>query len=141
MSMLVNGKSHVDPNNVPLASLVAQEEHVDVNFIRKNNFNNNAYKNNIGGNNYKPYPPNNGYGKSYGNYYSNNKSSTSDLEAMLKDFISTQTAFNKSVEEKFGKIDVLASKVDSLALDVDLLKLKVMPHDVKKSRLLMPFKL
>ena len=27
--------SHVDPNNVPLASLVAQEEHVDVNFIKK----------------------------------------------------------------------------------------------------------
>ena len=33
MDMLVNGKAHVDPNNVPLASLVAQEEHVDVNFI------------------------------------------------------------------------------------------------------------
>jgi hypothetical protein len=25
MSMLVNGKTHIDPNNVPLASLVAQE--------------------------------------------------------------------------------------------------------------------
>ena len=31
ISLLVNAKSHVDPNNVPLASLVAQEEHVDVN--------------------------------------------------------------------------------------------------------------
>jgi hypothetical protein len=38
MSMLVNGKNHIDPNNVPLASLVAQEEHVDMNFIRNNNF-------------------------------------------------------------------------------------------------------
>ena len=46
--------THVDPNNVPLASLVAQEEHVDVNFIRNNNFSNNAYRNNVGGNNYKP---------------------------------------------------------------------------------------
>jgi hypothetical protein len=55
---------------------------------------------------------------------------------MLKDFITKQTAFNKSVEEKFGKIDVLASKVDSLALDVELLKLKVMPHDVKESKTL-----
>jgi hypothetical protein len=35
-----------------------------------------------------------------------------------KDFISKQTAFNKSVEEKLGKIDILGSKVDSLALDV-----------------------
>jgi hypothetical protein len=26
MSMLVNGKTHIDPNNVPLASLVAQED-------------------------------------------------------------------------------------------------------------------
>ncbi|KAK1626703.1 hypothetical protein QYE76_001018 [Lolium multiflorum] len=48
---------------------------------------------------------------------------------MLKEFISTQTAFNKSVEEKLGKIDILASKVDSLAADVDLLKLKVMPNE------------
>ena len=50
---------------------------------------------------------------------------------MLKEFISTQTAFNKSVEEKLGKIDILASKVDSLAADVDLLKLKVMPNETK----------
>ncbi|KAK1619240.1 hypothetical protein QYE76_024757 [Lolium multiflorum] len=50
------------------------------------------------------------------------------LEAMLKEFISTQTAFNKSVEEKLNKIDILASKVDSLASDVDLLKSKVMPN-------------
>jgi hypothetical protein len=55
---------------------------------------------------------------------------------MLKDFISKQTAFNKSVEEKLGKIDVLASKVDSLALDVELMKLKVLPHDVKESKIL-----
>ncbi|KAK1679290.1 hypothetical protein QYE76_040138 [Lolium multiflorum] len=95
-------RSNVDPNNVPLASLVAQEENVDVNFIKNNNFNNNAYRNNSG-----VYP---------------------GLEAMLKEFISTQTAFNKSVEEKLDKIDILASRVDRLASDVDLLKLKVMPN-------------
>jgi hypothetical protein len=116
MSMLVNSRAHVDPNNVPLASLVAQEEHVDVNFIR----NNNAYRNNFGSNYYSPYPSTNGngHGNSYGNSSNNNRSAPSDLEVMLKDFISKQTAFNKSVVEKFGKIDVLASKVDSLALDV-----------------------
>ncbi|KAK1668434.1 hypothetical protein QYE76_056593 [Lolium multiflorum] len=132
MSMLVNGRSNVDPNNVPLASLVAQEENVDVNFIKSNNFNNNAYRNNSG-NNYRPYPSNNGngYGNFYGNYYNNNRSVPSGLEAMLKEFISTQTAFNKSVGEKLDKIDILASKVDSLAADVDLLKLKVMPNEDK----------
>ncbi|KAK1678776.1 hypothetical protein QYE76_039624 [Lolium multiflorum] len=130
MSMLVNDRTNVDPNNVPLASLVAQEEHVDVNFIKNNNFNNNAYRNNSS-NNYRPYPYNNGngYGNSYGNSYNNNRNTPPGLEAMLKEFISTQTAFNKSVEEKLGKIDILASKVDSLAADVDLLKLKVMPNE------------
>src|SRR5215217_6200690 len=130
MSMLVNGRSNVDPNNVPLASLVAQEENVDVNFIKNNNFNNNAYRNNSG-NNYRPYPSanGNGYGNSYGNSYNNNRSVPPGLEAMLKEFISTQTAFNKSVEEKLNKIDILASRVDSLASDVNLLKLKVMPNN------------
>jgi hypothetical protein len=52
---------------------------------------------------------------------------------MLKDFIGKQTAFNKSVEEKLGKIDILASKVDSLALDVELCKLKVLPNEVKEN--------
>ena len=99
---------------------------------RNNNFNNNAYRNNFGSNNYKRYPQNNGSG--YGNSYNNSRSVPSDLEVMLKEFINTQTAFNKSVEEKFGKIDVLASKVNSLALDVDLLKLKVMPNEVKDTK-------
>ncbi|KAK1616220.1 hypothetical protein QYE76_021737 [Lolium multiflorum] len=122
--------STVDPNNVPLASLVAQEENVDVNFIKNNNFNNNAYRNNSG-NNYRPYPSanGNGYGNSYGNSYNNNRSVPSGLEAMLKEFISTQTAFNKSVEEKLDKIDIIASRVDRLASDVNLLKVKVMPNN------------
>ena len=133
MSMLVNDKAHVDPNNIPLSSLVTQEEHVGVNFIKSNKFNSNSFRNNFGNNNYRPYPSNNAYGNSYGNSYSNNRSAPSDLEIMLKYFISKQTAFNKSVEEKFGKIDVLASKVDSLALDVEFLKLKV-THPVKESK-------
>ena len=53
-----------------LSSLVAQEEQVDVNFIRNNNFGNNAYRSSFGNNNYKPYPPNNG--NAYGNSYNNN---------------------------------------------------------------------
>ena len=63
--MISNENAHVDPNNVPLASFVAQEEHVDVNFIKNNNFNNNAYMNNFGNNNYRPYPANNGYSNSW----------------------------------------------------------------------------
>jgi hypothetical protein len=138
MAMLANDRAHVDPNNVSLASLLAREEHVDVNFIRNNNFNNSAYRNNFASSNYRPYPSTNGngYDNSYGNSSNNTRGAPSDLEVMLKDFISKQIVFNKFVEEKLGKIDVLASKVDSLALDVELLKLKVLPHDVKESRTL-----
>jgi hypothetical protein len=52
---------------------------------------------------------------------------------MLKDFIGKQTAFNRSVEEKLGKINILASKVNSLAYDIELLKLKVLSNDVKEN--------
>jgi hypothetical protein len=118
-----------------LASLVAQEEHVDVNFIRNNNFNSSAYRNNFASNNYRPYPSTNGngYDNSYGNSSNNTRGAPSELEVMLKDIIGKQTAFNKSVEEKLGKIDILASKVYSLALDVELVIIKVLPNDVKES--------
>ena len=123
--------------SVSLASLVAQEEQVDVNFV-KNNFNNNAYRNNFGNNNYKPYPSNNGnpYGNSYGNSYNNNRGVSSDLESMLKDFITSQKAFNKFVEEKLEKLDNLAAKVDNLSHEVDFLKIIFLPHDVKEHKTL-----
>ena len=126
----------IDPNNVPLNSLVANEnDQVDVNFIARNNFNNSAYKNNFGGNNYRPYPNNNGnsYGNSYGNAYSNPKSSTSDLENMLKEFISSQKDFNKTVDERLAKLDNLVLKVDSLAHDVEILKIRTTPLEAKKT--------
>ena len=92
-----------------------------VNFV-KNNFNNNAYRNNFGNNNnYKPYPSNNG--NSYGNSFNNNRGVSSDLESMLKDFITSQKSFNKIVEEKLEKLDNLVAKVDNLSHEVDFLKI------------------
>ena len=90
MHMLVNGKAHVDPNNVPLASLVAQEEHVDVNFIKNNNFNNNAYRNNFGNKNYKPYPPNSGNGYSHGRSGMPSEERISEIERATKKFMQMQ---------------------------------------------------
>src|SRR3954469_16525160 len=46
---------------------------------------------------------------------------------MLKDFITTKKAFNKSVEEKLDKLDNLSSKVDNLAHEVELLKIRTSP--------------
>src|SRR3954465_4706040 len=83
MSLLTKQPS-IDPQDVPLNSLVAQEQ-VDVNFISRNNFNNNAYRSNSGSNNPRPFPSNN-YGN---NTYPTTRNSTSELEAFLKDFITT----------------------------------------------------
>jgi hypothetical protein len=109
----------VDPNNVPLASLVAQEEHVDVNYIRNNNINNSAYRNNFASNKYRPYHSTNGngYGNSYGNSSNNTRGASSELEVMLKDFIGKQTAFLASLLRKsWVKLIFLLLKLIALLL-------------------------
>src|SRR3954469_9964738 len=128
MSLLTK-KAPIDPHDVPLNSYVAQEQ-VDVNFIFRNNFNNNAYRSNFGSNNPRPFPSNN-YGNN--NTYPSTKNSTSKLESMLKDFITTQKAFNKSVEEKIDKLDILSSKVDNIAHDVEMLKIRTSPLKERKT--------
>ena len=46
--MLATNKPTIDPNNFPLESLISQEkDQVDVNFLNRNIFNNNAYRNNF----------------------------------------------------------------------------------------------
>ena len=109
MSMLSTNKSPIDPNNVALASLISQEkDQVYVNFLNRSNFNNNAYRNNIGSNNSKPYPPNNG--NSYGNSYNLNNNVSSDLESVLKDFITTQRALIKLWTKNLKNLIVLSLK-------------------------------
>src|SRR3954453_10918432 len=117
MSLLTK-QSPIDPHDVPLNSLIAQEQ-VDVNFISRNNFNNDAYRDNFASNP-RPFPSN--YGNN--NTYPSNKNPTSELESMLRDFITTQKSLNKSVEEKLSKLHNLSLKVDSLALDVEMLKIR-----------------
>src|SRR4051812_4005331 len=102
MSLLTK-EAPIDPHDVPLNSLVAQEQ-VDVNFISRNNFNNNAFRSNFGSNP-RPFPSNN-YGNN--NIYPSTKNSTSELESILKDFITTQKALKKSVEEKLDKLGSLS---------------------------------
>ena len=67
MSLLTK-QAPIDPQDVPLNSLVAQEQ-VDLNFISRNNFNNNAYRSNFVSNNPRPFPSNN-YGNGNSNSYS-----------------------------------------------------------------------
>src|SRR3954470_23528472 len=92
---------------------------LDVNFISRNNFKNNAYRSNFGNNNPRTFPSNN-YGNN--NTYASTKNSSSEIESMLKDFITTQKFFNKRVEEKLDKLDSLSLKVDNITHDVEMLK-------------------
>src|SRR3954471_15336661 len=52
---------------------------------------------------------------------------------MLRDFITTQKAFNKNVEEKLAKLDNLSLKVESLALDIEMLKIRTSPLEENKA--------
>src|ERR1041385_8843340 len=126
MSLLTKQPS-IDPHDVHLNSLVAQEQ-VDVNFNSRNNFNNNAYRGNFASNP-RPFPSN--YANN--NTYPSNKNPSSELERMLRDFITTQKAFNKNVEEKLAKIDNLSLKVESLALDIEMLKIRTSPLEENKA--------
>ena len=109
-------------------------ESMNLNFVGRNNFGNNAYRGNF---NSRPFPSNssNNYGNSYNNSYGNYNKMPSDSEASVKEFISSQKNFNALLEEKLPKIDELARNVDSISLDVDSLKLISIPpkHDINES--------
>ena len=51
---------------------------------------------------------------------------------MLKEFITSQKAFNKNVEEKLEKLDSLSLKVDNIAHDVEMLKIRTSPLEDEK---------
>ena len=75
----------IDLNDVPLSTLIEQNsDPVDVNFVSRNNFNNNAYRGNFKS---KAFPGNstNNYGNSYGNSSYNSNRNTSDLENNIKE--------------------------------------------------------
>ena len=98
MNMLASKNAHVDPNHVPLSTLIEKNNYViDVNFVARNNFNNSAYRGNF---NPRPYPgnPSNNYGNSYNNSYGNYNKMPSDFESNIKEFISLQKNFNAMIE-------------------------------------------
>ena len=101
---------------------------VDVNFISRNNFNNNAYKGNF---NPRPFASN--YGNSYGNPSYNNNWNTSDLENNIKEFINAQKAFNTMIVENLNKIDDISRSIDRISHDVENLKMKFFVPKIEES--------
>ena len=77
---------------MPLSTFIEQNsDAIGVNFISRNNFNNNAYRGNF---NPRTFPSNssNNYGNSYGNPFYNNNRNTSGLENNIN---------NLSIHKKF----------------------------------------
>src|SRR3954463_5725150 len=106
---LLNKQAPIDPHDVPLNSFVAQEQ-VDVNFISRNNFNNNAYRSNFGSNNPRPFPSNN-YGHGNSNSYSQNYSERDipsyekliEIEKATKRYMHTQIEQNKAFSRQLNE--------------------------------------
>ena len=96
MSLLTN-QAPINPRDVSVNSLVAQEkEQMDVNFISRNNFNNNAYMSNFGNNNPRSFPSNNSY-----SYTTNDRGMPSyekllEIEKATKKYMHTQYEQNKT---------------------------------------------
>ena len=135
MKLFANKSVSSDPNDMPLSTLIENNnESMDVNFVGRNNFGNNAYRGNF---NSRPFTSNssNNYGNSYNNSYGNFNKMPSDFETSVKEFMNSQKNFKALIEEKFPKIDELARNMDRISLDVDSLKLGSVPpkHDINES--------
>ena len=127
MKLFATKNTPLDPNDMPLSTLIKNNnESMDVNFVGRNSFGNNACRGNF---NPRPFPSNssNNYGNSYNNSYGNFNKIPSDFENSVKEFMISQKNFNVLLEEKLLKVDDLARNVDRLSLDVDSFKLTSTP--------------
>ena len=135
MKLFANNSAPIDSNDMHLSTLIENNnESMDVNFVGRNNFGNNAYGGNF---NRRPCPsnPSNNYCNSYNNSYGNLNKMPSDFEISVKEFMISQKNFNAFLEEKLLKVDELARNMDRISLDVDSLKLRSIPpkHDINES--------
>ena len=95
---------------------------MDVNFVGRNNFGNNAYRGNF---NTRPFPsnPSNNYGNSYNNSYGNFNKMPSDFENSVKEFMISQKNFNTLLEEKLLKLMIWLGTLIDFRLMLILLNL------------------
>ena len=94
MKLFANKSSPIDPNDIPLSTLIENNtESMDVNSFGSNNFGNNAYRGNF---NPRSFPSNssNNYDNSYNNSYGNFSKFPFDFEISVKEFMSLQKNFH-----------------------------------------------
>src|SRR4051812_47125912 len=136
MSLLTEQPS-IDPHDVPLNSLVAQEQ-VDVNFIARNNFNNNAYRGNFASNprpfpsnygNNNTYPTNNSYNPAYTKRDLPSYEKLVEIEKSTKNYMHTQfeqnKAFSKQIGEHTAILQNISEQLDSLNSEISNLQARL----------------
>ena len=90
MKLFARKSAPIDPNDMPVSYFIGNNnESMDVNFVGRNNFVNNAYRGNF---NRRPYPsnPSNNYGNSYNNSYGNFNKMPSDFETSVIEFMNSK---------------------------------------------------
>src|ERR1041385_1249266 len=145
MSLLTK-KSPIDPHDVPLNSLIAQDQ-VDVNFISRNNFNNNVYRSNFGSNP-RPFPSNN-----YGNNNtcpSTRNSTTRDrdmpsyeklleTEKATKNYMHTQyeqnRTFSRQLDEHTSILQDIGRQLESLNIEISNLQTRLTTTETQVSNM------
>ena len=86
MKLFATKNTPLDPNDMPLSTLIENNnESLDVNFVGRNNFGNNAYRGN-----FNPSNSSNNYGNSYNNSYGK---MPSEFETSVKEFMISQKEF------------------------------------------------
>src|SRR4051812_15083663 len=132
---LLTKQAPIDPHDIPLNSLVAQEQ-VDLNFISRNNFNNNAYRSNFGSNNPRPFPSNN-YGNDNSNSYSQDYRERDlpsygkllEIEKATKSYMHTQfeqnKAFSRQLDEHSSILQNISRQLESLNSDISSLQTRL----------------
>src|SRR3954463_3103174 len=145
MSLLTK-KSPIDTHDVPLNSLIAQDQ-VDVNFISRNNFNNNDYRSNFGSNP-RPFPSNN-YGDN--NTYPSTRNSTPrdkdlpsyekllEIEKATKNYMHTQydqnKTFSRQLEEHSSILQNIGKQLESVNIEISNLQTRLTAKEIQVSNM------
>ena len=145
MSLLTK-QSSIDPHDVPLNSLIAQDQ-VDVNFISRNNFNNNAYRSNFGSNP-RPFPSNN-YGNN--NTYPSTRNSIPrdrdmpsyekllEIEKATKNYMHTQyeqnRTFSRQLDEHTSILQDIGRQLESLNTEISNLQTRLTTTETQVSNM------
>ena len=127
MKLFSTKNTPLDPNDMPLSSLIVNNnESMDVDFVGRNSFGNNAYRGNF---NARPFPSNssNNYGNSYNNSYGNFNKMPSDFENNVKEFMISQKNFNALLEEKLLKLMIWLGTLIEFRLMLIILNLDLLP--------------